>query len=546
MLSGAIRARLADDDALGAGTFFAAVRDVRPGTEQVLWTDGDFPAPDGERDTVLTLDRLAELVETYAGFYHARGVRPRDPVAVCTGSALGYVLNFLALSTLGAVPALVNADLPAAVARNYAQRIGAVGVFADPAHLAALRGEDSAEPVFFATASDVRPEDRGRLPSGYPYRHHGNDPVLITHSSGTTGVPKAVTASHRSFFAATRYRLSLPLPQGFERVLSALPGSHNSAITVVMQSLLSGLPVRILSDRGGDAVLAAVAEFRPTMVAAFAGTHAELASRDLGRADLSTVTLWYNSGDAAHRAHIRALTAHGRHTEVSSEGRATVPGSYFHDGLGSSEMGHSLFYNIHKPGAEKPLRCIGKPYGFVEAAVLSDEGEPLPAGRIGRLGVKSPSITPGYWNDSLTTHRSWLGGYWLTGDLVYRDETGVFYHVDRVTDTVLTRQGRLYSVWAEELLLDACPELEDCTVFGMENSDGSADAWLLLKVRPGAGAGVDWESRVNALLAAQDMPPVARVLTQGTQRIPLGPTGKVKKRQLRALYQDLSRRGEVA
>ena len=42
-------------------------------------------------------------------------------------------------------------------------------------------------------------------------------------------------------------------------------------------------------------------------------------------------------------------------------------------------------------------------------------------GEVGFFGAKGPSITAGYWNDSDTTYRSKLGGYWLTGDLVYQD-----------------------------------------------------------------------------------------------------------------------------
>lgn len=545
MLSGVVRARLADDPTLGAGNYLQFLRKVLTGSQKVIWCAPDFHAPDGTAPTVLTLDRLNEIVETYAGWYHRHGVRPRDPIVVYTDSALEYVVNFLALSGLGAVPALVNSNLSAEVTRDYAQRLGAVGAFTDAAHRAALRGPETSELIFHVTSADITPADRAGLPTSYPYQHGNGDPVLITHSSGTTGTPKAVCATHQSFFAATRYRLSLPLPQGFERILSALPGSHNSAITVVMQSLLSGLPLHILSSQTGENVLEAIEKFRPTMVAAFASIYADLATRDLSGRDLFSVVYWYNSGDAAHHAHIRVLTRLGHHVEVTAEGRVRMPGSFFHDGLGSSEMGHSLFYNIHKPDVIKRLRCIGIPYGFVEAVVLSEEGEPLPPYQIGRLGVKSPTISPGYWNDSLTTYRSWLRGYWLTGDLVYCDERGAFFHVDRVTDTIRTPDGQMYSVWAEELLLDAFSEVLDCTIFGVTSTQGTTDAYVLLQLRDTIDTVPEdaWRSRANKLLTSNGMPGVTRVFTADGSDLPVGPTGKVQKRQLRARYQQLVREG---
>jgi acyl-coenzyme A synthetase/AMP-(fatty) acid ligase len=535
MLTGEIRARLAADPSLGAGNFLQHVRRVRPGDEEVLWGDPDFLAPGGGTETVLTLDRLNELVETYAGWYAANGVRPRDPVAVHTGSATEIMVNFLALSGLGAVPALVNANLSAATAADYIRRVQATAAFTDAARAPVLGSVDGVVPV---TSEQIRPGCRADLPETYPYRHDPLDPVLITHSSGTTGVPKAVCANHGGFFAATRYRLTRPLPQGHGRVLSALPPSHNSGVTMVMLSLLTGMPVRILGSQDADTVLAAIEEFRPSMVAAFSSTYAELAGRDLTARDLSSVVLWYNSGDAAHRAHIRAVTRVGHHVEVTAEGRRVVPGSLFHDGLGSSEMGHSLFHQIHRPGEERPARCVGRPYEFVEAAILSAVGEELPPYRVGRLGVRSPTVTPGYWNDSVTTYRSRLRGYWLTGDLAYRDENGHFYHVDRVTDAISTIGGDLYSVWAEELLLDAFPELDDCTIVeATAAGERPPDAYALLDLPPARrGAGTGWTRRINEVLAGEGMPPIARAYVIGSDDLPLGPTGKVKKRELRLRY----------
>ena len=64
--------------------------------------------------------------------------------------------------------------------------------------------------------------------------------------------------------------------------------------------------------------------------------------------------------------------------------------------------------------------------------------------------MRAPTITPGYWNDSLLTVRSRLAGYWLTGDLVYRDGNGELFHVDRVPDAIKTRSGMVYSLVVEE------------------------------------------------------------------------------------------------
>ena len=66
-------------------------------------------------------------------------------------------------------------------------------------------------------------------------------------------------------------------------------------------------------------------------------------------------------------------------------------------------------------------RCVGRPLDWVDAQILGENGEGLPPNVVGRLGVKAPSVTTGYWNNSLLTFRSRLSGYFLTGDLAYKD-----------------------------------------------------------------------------------------------------------------------------
>ena len=159
------------------------------------------------------------------------------------------------------------------------------------------------------------------------------------------------------------------------------------------------------------------------------------------------------------------------------DGRVTVKGSHFVDGLGSSEMGHNGFHITHTIDSDHYGRCIGKPYQFAEAAVLTSTGEELPLGKVGLLGFRSPSVSPGYWNDSVTTYRFRLNGWFLTGDLVYRDDTGHYFHLDRVPDAVAGFEGpQLFTSMSEERILAALPEVADCTVIIVAERLTGADA----------------------------------------------------------------------
>jgi acyl-coenzyme A synthetase/AMP-(fatty) acid ligase len=177
-------------------------------------------------------------------------------------------------------------------------------------------------------------------------------------------------------------------------------------------------------------VLDAIERWRPTGVFGFAVTWAELARFDLGQRDLSSVSNWFNTGDCAHETHIRRLVAVGSHPVRGQAGAVVeVPGSKFIDGIGSTEMGHSAFRIAHHKGSNRYGRCVGKPYPFADVALLDlTTGEPISDdGAVGHVALKSPTLALGYWNDSAATFRTRFGGYYLTGDLMYRDGDGYYY-----------------------------------------------------------------------------------------------------------------------
>jgi acyl-coenzyme A synthetase/AMP-(fatty) acid ligase len=546
------RARILGDPTLGAGNVLHRIKEYGwPLEDQVLWTDGTWQAPDGTRPEVLTLGELYEVIETYAGWFHSRGVKPRDPVAIHTYSSTEFSINFLALTSIGAIPSFVNGNLRPEIAREYVRRQGAVGVLTDEAHQPVFADHLAELGLGFGiTAADIRADDKQPLPAVFPYSHDSTDPIIISHSSGTTGMPKAVPHTHQTLLYAQLHRLKLSVGKAMGRLLVALPGSHNAAMSVMMFGLLLRSPVYMLSSQRGVDVLDAMEKFKPTTVFAFAGTYGEMAAQDLSERDMSSVEAWYNTGDAAHEAHVRALIAQGSFETVGQDlKRHRVAGSVFTDGLGSSETGYSIFHNGHKPGSSSYGRCVGKPMSFAQAAVLSEDGVPLPPGEVGRLGVKSPTLTPGYWNDSLTFHRLRLGGYWLTGDLSYRDEAGNFYHLDRAPDAIRTVNGIVFSTRTEELLLRELPELSDCTVVAVApdgvradwDGDGVADAYVLLQVteNPPATAPTDdagWTKTVNEVLATQGFPELTCALRMDATEVVKGATGKVLKREMRERF----------
>jgi acyl-coenzyme A synthetase/AMP-(fatty) acid ligase len=523
-----IRAALLADEALGAGNVLASV--LAHGADPAgpgLAFDTEVDGHPAER--TMSLGQLDERVEARTDWLHRRGIRPRDPVAVWTTDAADVILSFLALSRIGAIPALMNGGMAPQIAAEFIRRLRPVGVLADAPHAAMLDNKD-----ILGAPAELGQGDPASAPPHY--RHHRDDPVVITHSSGTTGVPKAVMHTHATIYAATRHLLSLPQAQGTDRILNALPIPHTATVIMVNQALGNRAEFLSLSRQDGSYVLDAIERWRPASVFGFAVTWAGLARYDLSKHDLDSVRLWFNTGDCAHEAHIRPLVAVGSREAVTREGIVKVPGSVFIDGLGSSEMGHSMFYIHHTPDTERYGRCIGQPYGFVEAVVLDRDGNELPDGEVGWLGLRSPSLSPTYWNDSVTTYRSRVNGWSLYGDLVYRTEDGYFHHMDRATDSVELGDGqRIFTALSEERVLAAMPEVLDCTAV-IVNKDGEVTTDVLLELDPDADPTVDRTERVRTALGEPAGATLRRVIVVDPGELPLTVTGKVRKVLLRQRY----------
>jgi len=332
-----------------------------------------------------------------------------------------------------------------------------------------------------------------------------------------------------------------------------MPHTHAGGLSYFLTATLLGLPTVVMADWRRVVVEPVMEAFQPTMIASFPRTFVELATGELPVAGAAKVHSWFNTGDSGHYGHIRRLVTLGERpaglikpwllpSEAAAE--AALPGSQFVDGLGSSEMGMALFGGITTPETPRNDRCVGKPLEVVTAAAVLDlDGQPVPEGAVGLLGVQTPSRTPGYWHDERLTRSFELNGYWLTGDVARQDGDGNFYHLDRTVDVIDTVTGSVYSLPIEEVLLADCGDVvQDCSVIGIPAPGGGQAPVAVVRLQAGAA---EWTAeavleKANKELAGAGLATLAAVVVATEpDDYPLGPTGKVLKRELRTRLSSL-------
>ncbi len=150
--------------------------------------------------------------------------------------------------------------------------------------------------------------------------------------------------------------------------------------------------------------------------------------------------------------------------EVSRWGREILAREIY-DTWFQTETGGIMISN--RPGLEGRDGSMGKPVLDVEAAILSDAGEPLPDFVQGNLCLRPgwPSQFMTYLNNESGYRSKFRGGYYYSGDTAYRDAEGYFHFLGR-SDDVINTAGHLISPFEVESALLEIAEVAESGVIG--------------------------------------------------------------------------------
>ena len=381
--------------------------------------------------------------------------------------------------------------------------------------------------------------------------------MALIHSSGTTGTPKSTMLAHRQFWDGKQPRMVRFPAEPYDRLMSLMPHTHAGGLSYFLTAILLGLPIVVMADWRREVVEPVMEAFQPTMIASFPRTFVELATGELPVKGAAKVHSWFNTGDSAHYGHIRRLVQLGERpaglikpwllpSEAAAE--AALPGSQFVDGLGSSEMGMALFGQVTTPETPRDDRCVGKPLEVVDAGGRARRVRRGAAGRHGRpAGRQDPVAHPGLLERPAADRAassSTASGSPATWPAA--TPSGNFYHLDRTVDVIDTTAGPVYSLPIEEVLLADCADVVAGLLGDRRTRGRRARAQVpiaVVQLQPDAGsdhrddpgAGQQGARRRRA----RRWP---RCGSPGTPAdFPLGPTGKVLKRELRTKYATLLR-----
>lgn len=416
----------------------------------------------------LTVGRLAGHVAELANRIAAAGVRPGERVVVHKAANFDVWLLATALARAGAVPVMLSHALDADTVAALLERLEQPHLLTDAGKLRELAGI----PLAVLTKSVLSVNEAGpgvtslggllNSPVVRPVFQSLDEPAMITHTSGTTGLPKLVVHTPRTMRARLRPQLFLlALPRRKETVAIHIAFGHSRMFAAMSLCLAKGLPVLLVNKGAPDDVAEFFARHRPGLVEALPNSFLAWESlADDPREPFASVKYFSSTFDAIHPRTMRRLLDASRRRSPQ-----------FFQIYGQSEVGPAVgrpYFRRHM--ARMDGRCVGYPMpGSARVRLVSQNGErPSPANP-GAIEARWDGIAASYHGERERYEENVHDGWWRTGDVGYRTRLGCLHMLDREFDVI---PGVGSSLEIEDLVLDRLEELAELVVVRGPDSSG--------------------------------------------------------------------------
>jgi acyl-CoA synthetase (AMP-forming)/AMP-acid ligase II len=459
----------------------------------------------------LTFGGWESRASSVAAGLRNRDVRPGDRVGLVFSDHdwVDYSAAYCGVQKAGGVAVPLLAGLGPAEQARLLEMCGASFV---------LRGEGTALPRWTASPTGtLRDLDEGQ-PERVDVDVRPDHLAQIIFTSGTTGRPKGVAATHANLTLGLRRNPRHRSLAHSRHFLHAYPIGTNAAQATLV-TMLSAAAAALVAPRFDAETFGRLIEhYRVGSVFLVPAMAAELVNAGVqDRRDLSSVVL-VNSTGAALPAPVAAGLA-----EVFPN--ATVLNQYT-----STEASPAQTTMVYDP--ERP-HAVGRAHPS-ELMIADEAGRPVGAGELGDVWLRTPSAPRFYFEDPAASAEVFTRGWTRMGDLGCLDAEGYLYLRDRSDDLIKTGAFKVSTLAVEAVLYDH-PAVADAAVIGLPHPVMGAMVAAAVVLKPPATL-PDLRVDLVQRLPRHELP--TRLLAVET--LPRNAGGKVLKRELRAMFEAAS------
>ena len=484
------------------------------------------------RDRSLTYRGLAEGVERTAAGLRGLGIAPGDRVVLLVKDTEAFYFAFLGAVRIGAVAIPVNTFLRAADYAYMLEDSGAKAVFASAGTFGEI--EPALASAKHSIAHRIACEgaregwttiemlmESGASGDGRPYPTTPNSPCFWLYSSGSTGNPKASVHEHKDMlYTAEHFAAGTLGLKEDDVIFSAAKLFFAYGLGNALSfPLYVGATQVLLEDRPtAENTLDMISRFQPSLYFGVPTLYAaQVAALDRGhQASFAGLRIAASGGEPLPPAVLEGWQRH-----------AGVP---ILDGIGSSEVLH--IYCSNRLGDVVPGSC-GRLVPGYELRVVGPDGKDMGVGEAGELWIRGDSVTKVYWNKPEKTESAMRqGGWFRSGDTVYRDENGNYFFCGR-DDDMLKVGGIWVAPFEVESALAAHPAVLEAAVVGQPDDAGLVKPKAVVVLRDKAAGGPTLEAELREFVKARLAPFKYPRWIAFVDELPKTASGKIQRFRLR-------------
>jgi acyl-CoA synthetase (AMP-forming)/AMP-acid ligase II len=489
-------------------------RRVRERPDAAAFIDGSS----GARLTWRDLDAHAQRWRSAA---RDAGLPARSRIGLVAAEPLPFIAAYIGALGAGMTAVPLDARAPFAQNASIAERVRVDVLAAADAALHDGAAPWAAWHIDAARPANLTANAAPRTGTAWPSNGAAIRPAVLLSSSGTSGAPKTVPLGEAQLLGAASRIVQHHRLGASDRGYTPLPLFHvNAQVVGLLATLVSGgslvVDARFVRDEYWDRVAA----WGPTWLNTVPAVLAALTE------------LPVPAGDSARRA-IRFARSASAPLPLAVHARFQA-----HTGIGILETygateaagqicANPLDVRLRRPGS------VGLPTG-IEVAILDDQGYPVAVGEDGLVHLGGPAVVDHYVDadaggrETLRTARE-SNGWWRSGDVGHLDESG-FLHLAGRADDVINRGGeKFHPLDVESVLLQHAGVATAAVVAVPHARLGQVPVAFVV---PGAQATASLADELRRLSDGALPRHMRPVEIRVALRLPVGPTGKVHRREL--------------
>lgn len=279
---------------------------------------------------------------------------------------------------------------------------------------------------------------------------HVNDPAFIRFTSGTTGKAKGVVVSHQSIYERVEgANRALELNEN-DVVIWVLPIAYHFMASIVLY-VYHGTAIALVDNFMAPTVLEYINKYKGTLLYA-SPMHLRMLASDKSGAQIPSLKKIISTSTSIS-------------TDICEDFYKRYQKPVI-QAYGIIEIGLPLINN------EAPLQhpdSVGKAVEGYHVAILDENGEELPKGEQGLLGIRGPGMFDAYLDPPLMREQVVVNGYFITADLAIKNDDGLVFVKGRQS-AVINVSGNKVFPEEVEAVINQLPEVKKSRIYGVPHA----------------------------------------------------------------------------